>query len=591
MAVITLNENNPLNKSSISTTDLNYAGASTLWRYYLHSTMGDTVNLKLIYEYMVAQGYTTSAYNMDQTYIDSVIAEDPAYVADYKASYYPLAGGISGGILFMITGVDSIGMYCLAGTDFSISWTANFSTTKTVGAQTVDNEILLVSELYTNGSISGRQAGYIEAPVNISYLGGFADSGLPLPVPYMGDVLVFSGDNPFQYDSQMQAINFKYPNYVGSPNLSPYRNDFYDWIANSTLTPDKDPYDNFPPTTPDGGDGEVRYSYDIDQPELPPEALMDSGIVQMYNPTKQQLNDFMDYIYSQPDAFFTNVKKLWANPMESVISMSIVPFDVSAEQGTSEVVKFCGVSTNISMAKVKQYKQFDFGDLPIKRESNSAFDYNNYSKVKCYLPFIGIVDLNTDDVMGADLNLVYNVDLLSGDCIASIQCKKNDVTYKNRYKAPLYQYKGNVILQAPVTGNNYAGLYGGVANMIQATALPSAGSIMGAAASNILGQKVTVQRSGTLSGNTGMLGDYTPYVIIESPIISTTEGMLERQGYPTNIKSSVDSLNDSINDVWGGFTVFQKDTVFVEDIEEATDTEKQMIKDILETGVIFNKPA
>lgn len=587
---ITLNENNPLNVSAIDTMDLNYAGQGNFWRYYLESGLATPIKVKYIYNYMVNEGYRTPGMQFDQTFIDGVIAEDPVYVEEYNACWYALAGGITGGILCAVGGPDTVHFEFLTSTDASQSWFYPAGTTYVLGTQTLDQIIYLVSAVYTNGSLTNNDAGLVEGPCNISYLGGLGQDFIPTPAENMADVLVFKGDNPFNIDPlTLTPISFKAPNYYGTPSTLPFRKPFFDWISTSDLTPDKDPYDDGGYTVPDGGDGEVRQSVTIEQPELPPEALMDSGIVQMYAPTKQELNDFMDYVYSQPDAFFTNVKKLWANPMESIISCAIVPFDVSAEKTDAQVVKFCGVSTNVSMTKVKQYKRFEMGTLKISRESNTAMDYNNFSKIKVNLPFIGICDLNTDDCMDAELNLIYNVDMLSGDCIASIQCIKNDVTYKNNYKAPLYQFKGNVILQAPITGNNYAGLYGGVANMVQATAIPSAGAIMGAAASNLLGQKVTVQRSGTLSGNTGTLGDYTPYVIIESPIVSTTKEMFKRQGYPSNIMCSVSSLNDSRNKVYGGFTVFQKDSVFVDGIN-ATDAEKEAIKNILETGVIFNEP-
>lgn len=586
---IILNENNPLGLSAINTMDLNYAGVGNNYRYYLESGLGTEINLRVIYDYMVAEGYRLPTIIFDQTFIDKVIEGDPVYVEEYEACWYPLAGGITGGILIS-RGNNGLGIRFLTASDLSQSWYASESTTYTLGTETLDTIIYLVSSIYTNGNLTSNDAGMIVGPVYISVLGGLGNDSVPMPTTNMSMVLQFTGDNPIEVDPiSLTPIRFKAPNYYGTPSVLPGRKTWFDWVANSDLVPDKDPYDDSGYTVPDGGDGEVRQSVTIEQPELPPEALMDSGIVQMYAPTKQELNDFMDYVYSQPDAFFTNVKKLWANPMESIISCSIVPFDVSAEKTDAQVVKFCGVSTNVSMTKVKQYKRFEMGTLKITRESNTAMDYNNFSKIKVNLPFIGICDLNTDDCMDADLNLIYNVDMLSGDCIASIQCIKNDVTYKNNYKAPLYQFKGNVILQAPITGNNYAGLYGGVANMVQATAIPSAGAIMGAAASNLLGQKVTVQRSGTLSGNTGTLGDYTPYVIIESPIVSTTKEMFKRQGYPSNIMCTVESLNDSRNNVYGGFTVFQKDSVFVDGIN-ATDAEKEAIKNILETGVIFNKP-
>ena len=366
---------------------------------------------------------------------------------------------------------------------------------------------------------------------------------------------------------------------------------------------DEDPDDEAPESGPDGGNGEPQESVDIDFPELPPDMLINSGVVNMFNPNSSDMTSLMEYIYSQPDAFYANLKKIWANPMESIISFGIVPFTVE-QNGTAEL-KFAGVGTGIVMPVLKsQYKQIDCGYLDLPEEYASFMDYGAFTKIKCWCPFIGVVDLNTDDVIGARITMQYNVDVFTGECVCFNKSTKTVEGKGIKYNSVIYAFNGNVLMQAPLSGNNYQGLYGSILNLATHVALPvvtpsktalaavtGAAAAMGSAGTELISEKVNVQRSGTAVGNTGMLAYYTPYVIIERPVRNRPANNGRYNGYPLNSTASLNGqLVDSKGNVFrltgSGFTVVRDGTVRLYN-GTVTDQELQMIKEILETGVII----
>ena len=366
--------------------------------------------------------------------------------------------------------------------------------------------------------------------------------------------------------------------------------DCWDNLDNSNLgMPDPNDQDGY--STTGGGDGTPQSSVDIDFPSLPPDMLLNSGAIKMYVPSAEDMQSFMHYIYSSPTDIINNFKKIWANPMESIISFAVAPVDLSTFVNGTEEVSFCGVDTGVYMPKISsQFKEIDCGPLEVVGEYQSLLDYNSYTKVSLFLPFIGVVPLEVDEIMDATLTLKYFCDLLTGECMAILKSSKTwqDDSMNIQYNSCLYEFKGNMLTEAPLTGNNFQQLYSGVINLAQAVALPIAtgASAMetainaGASLSQgVLGQKVAVQRSGVISGNVGTLGEYIPYIIVEKPIRSIPSNNEIMNGYPANFGATIKDY------IGTGYTVCKAGTVRTEDIARATHEEKEKIREILETGV------
>ena len=85
-----------------------------------------------------------------------------------------------------------------------------------------------------------------------------------------------------------------------------------------------------------------------------------------------------------------------------------------------------------------------------------------------------------------------------------------------------------------------------------------------------------ISRGGSLGGAVGVMGDFTPYLIIHRPIQSLASDFASKKGYPANISASLGSLT--------GYTVVDK--VHLTGID-CTDSERDEIHALLKDGVII----
>ena len=587
MAFTLVCNDNFLGITSLDFGDLNIFGhyhpipVGTYW----HTYKSTGLNAKKIYDYLYDNNYARPQYSMTLENVELALdGEHQEIYDDFTNNRYWIVGGFDKGFGVFFDydrGANRIGigtydynpeLHTLKN-DYHFVGNASVSG---VSTGSTDNIVYLVDFIYWEGSINDsiNLSGVLEGRYEVT-----VKEDTQREWYYYNNVdmvIVNDTDSAWSGAISRKCPYFTWDNtgadrqWLNSARTSPY---------NSLPDPYKDTGGN---TVPDGGNGTPRTSYDIDQPELPPDLLLDSGIVKMYSPTPEQMNDFINYIYTSPDNIINNFKKIWVEPMQSIISLATVPFVVPKKE-TTEIVKFCGVSTGVSMYPVSsQYFQLDCGDLTLPEETNTFLDYNNNTTIQCFLPFIGIVHLATNDVMKATLNLIYNIDLLTGDCLVSIKCTKTEGNpYNIHYASPLYEFKGNVLSQAPLSGSNYQQLYNGVLGLVEQVAMPTnVGGVVKAGMDVISSQMVSVQRAGSLAGNCGELGQYFPYLIVECPIASTTDSMYQYQGMPTNMNRSFEDM------IGSGLTYVQKDTLRLETVVCTSEEEKEIIS-LMEGGVIL----
>lgn len=579
---------NFLELTSIDFGDLNIFGyqhpfpTGTYW----HTTKSTGLNGKTIYDYLYNNGYSTPLYPLTVENIKLALdGEHPEIMYDFQNNRFWLVGGFEEGfgIYFDFErGANRIGIgsYSYNPETEALKNDYGFvgnASTSGVSSGSTDNIIYLIDFIYHEGTIQAGYTGVTQAPYEVT-----VREDTEREWYYYNNIdMVIVNDTDDAWDS---PIKRKAPFFAWDNPIT--NREWLDDARNSPYVTLPDPYKNTGGNTkPDGGNGSIRVSVDVDHPSAPPDMLLNSGIVKIYKPTETQLNDFINWIYSRPLDIVTNIKKMWGEPMQSIISMGILPFDIETKD-TTEIVKFCGVSTNVAMSEVKsQYVEMYFGDNELSEESNTFLDYANYTEIKCYLPFIGIVSLSTNDCMRAKINLKYIIDIFTGDCIASIKCtKKVGEPYNIDYSSALYEFKGNVLAQTPLSGNNYQQLYNGVLGLANSIMLPtSVGDVKNAISSVAefaTSQKVSVNRSGSLVGNSGHLAIYVPYLIVECPIVSTTDSMYEFQGMPYNRNMKLKSLVDS------GLTIVQSNTLRLNGID-CTEEEQKEIIELFETGVVL----
>lgn len=367
----------------------------------------------------------------------------------------------------------------------------------------------------------------------------------------------------------------------------------YSWLNDSRyFNPEEDGTDPRPDDGPDfggdtsvpgGGDGNyLNYpSDDIGLPALPTIGAIDTGFLTMYNPSIGQLQNLVDYLWTSD--WIDTIKKMVSNPMDAIISLQLAPYEIGLT--ASSTCKIGAVNTEIPMAKVAgQYQTLSAGTVKIPEHWGNALDYNNVN-ISVYIPFVGVRTIDTNLCMNSTLSLTYYIDKLTGSAIAMLMVSK-----ANTSNSIYYTYDCNVNYQIPITGANYAETIKAIMSLTASSvgmgASLATGNMGGAmtAGASMIGSAFMAgsgachyEGSGNLSANTGILGQFIPYVIVELPKQSLPKNFSHLKGYTSNITANLGSLS--------GFTMVE--AVHVENIPGATDTEKQMIEDLLMRGVIL----
>ena len=331
-----------------------------------------------------------------------------------------------------------------------------------------------------------------------------------------------------------------------------------------------------------GGDGTLTdpdNTDPVDIPSLPSVGAADLGFITMYNPSKAQLKSLSDFMWSNLFDLAT-YKKLFSDPMQSIIGLAIVP--VQPNTSGSKNVMFGTIDSGVAMTTIgNQYVQLDCGSVDIEKWIGSFMDYSPYTKVSIYLPYIGIHELSADDIMGGSINVVYNIDVLSGACGCFI---------KHSSRGVLYSYNGSCITNIPLTSQNFsaaiqnavsavcsgAGIIAGIATGAAPVTAMSAAGLLNSAANTALNSKPSVQRSGSLGGSAGILSVQKPYVIIERPNVSVPASVQNYVGQTANITMSLGSCH--------GFTMCEH--VHINSIN-ATSEEIKEIESLLKEGVML----
>lgn len=324
----------------------------------------------------------------------------------------------------------------------------------------------------------------------------------------------------------------------------------------------------------DGGDGDDLVDDPVDEETLPVPSVVGHGFCTIYVPSPQELGLMSSYLWS--GAFdVTQVIKLFSNPMDSILGLSAVPVSLS---GTPEQIYLGGVALpNITMPRYRGRTsvKVDFGTAAIEKRWGSYLDYEPYTEFSIYLPFIGIKPLKADDIMGKTISLMYNIDILSGGCVAYIRPAGGSV---------LYEWSGQCALQIPVTARNYDNVFqtaisaiGAVgAAVIAPASAPVLSGAVASAAVQAAATKPRIERSGTVNGITGFLGQLRPYLIRTIPEAFIPADQNKFIGYPAYINVDLASVR-GYNEV---------DSIHLENVT-ATGAELEEIESVLKGGVIF----
>lgn len=307
---------------------------------------------------------------------------------------------------------------------------------------------------------------------------------------------------------------------------------------------------------------------------VPAVGVPGTGFVAIYNPTQSQLASFSQYLWS--NNFIENIKKLFEDPMQAVIGLHMIYATPSRGADHNIVCGYLDSGVN-SRTVSNQYINIACGAIKVSKYFGNILDYAPYTKIQLFLPFIGVVSLDTNEVMGSTLNVTYRVDVLTGACLAQVSVSRSD------YGAVMYAFSGNCAVQLPITGGNYSSIIAntiGIGASIGAT-IASGGALapvaVAGAAAGVSNSHLNVAHSGSIGANAGAMGGKIPYLIITRPKPYNANNYNNFYGYPSNktIKLSYCTGYTRVKDI------------HLENISSATDDELNEIESLLKEGVII----
>lgn len=340
------------------------------------------------------------------------------------------------------------------------------------------------------------------------------------------------------------------------------------------------PYEISPSSIGGGyGTGVIRPSDPIPDPEAPDIDAITTGLLTVFKPTRAQIQSLGDYLWSS--AFDVNtLKKLFSDPMEAIIGLSIIPINPPA--AGSKNVKIGDIDTGITMPYIsRQFVEKDLGSITIEPYIGSFMDYAPYTKIDIYLPYIGFRSLDPADVMGTTLSIKYIIDVVTGGCNAVINVSG---------KGAIYQFNGSCIANIPLSAINYSGAIQNAVSAIGSGITTAVGVATGQtpiaamgvaglatqAANTAVNTKEHIQRSGSMGGAAGLCSVQFPYVVIERPRLSTPEGYNRFIGNTLNVTMRLADCH--------GLTMVE--SIHLDNVL-CTDEERNELLNLLKEGVIL----
>ena len=334
-------------------------------------------------------------------------------------------------------------------------------------------------------------------------------------------------------------------------------------------------------------DGDYEFTGDtIDLPSAPDETVsgvLASGFLNIYSPTASQLQSFGSALWTNAfnvkwydiDSLANLVLNTISDPINFIIGLFMLP--VTPTTGNASGIYLGGINVNtISCNRVtKQFVTLDFGSINISELYGNYLDYA-YSRLSIYLPYIGMADIDVQEVTGGEVSLQYIIDCFTGACVANVKCVKNTETpwgsvYSN---STVHSYSGNVALQLPISAGSFDTMTQGLINVGLGLISGQPQTVAKGATDVIQSVGGDATTRGSLSSNTGKLSYQTPYLMFTRPIESRPANLGKLHGYGAGVGGVLKNFSGYV----------ECSDVKLDGIS-ATDNELSMIESLLKSGV------
>lgn len=344
-----------------------------------------------------------------------------------------------------------------------------------------------------------------------------------------------------------------------------------------------------------GGGSGIRSHHGIGIPNIPSFSGATTGMMSVYACTPAQLQGVANKLWFKDSSgdWTDSIVQNYLSPFENIIGMALLPFEPTMYiSGVSAGIKIGNFDTEVSAAKLSNtFAQIDLGTVACPEAYKTYADYE-YTKVEIFLPFIGMQTLNVDDVMDCTIHCVYNVDVLSGVCVAFLESSKTGVfaTFAGNCKADLPLSGASYSSQSVAwASNNFGsgGLSGRLAKHIlvdrakandENTSIFDIGTKFMQGYYKVMGEDTEqpqYSRSGSIGSAGALMGIKQPFLIFSTPRVWAS-GVKANKGYVSNLYVRI-----------GDESGFISSTVSNNQLNNisCTDQEKEEIKKLLSEGI------
>lgn len=272
--------------------------------------------------------------------------------------------------------------------------------------------------------------------------------------------------------------------------------------------------------------------------------------------TPDELVKLKEFLFKK--TFLDNVSRLWENPAEYIVDLTYYPLrpDTLNMTGAQEQIIVGNINSEVTgLIFPDSGNRFHYmGSYHISAYYNSYLDYEPYTSISIYLPYIGVRSLDSSRVTGHTLNVGYTFDFNTRQVTAHLGLDGGGLGDLGN---ALDSFTGSFGVAFPLSGSqaNQVAL-----NVLQSTTqlVSSAGAIAGGVATGNVaavyggavnagksllgGQAIKPESLGTLTPTAGLYAPQIPYLIINRPITAMPSTWAADMGYSAGYSGKVSSF-------------------------------------------------
>ena len=292
------------------------------------------------------------------------------------------------------------------------------------------------------------------------------------------------------------------------------------------------------------------------------------SLVTGYALSTAELSNLNSYFWS--DSIIDVLNKTFSNISDSIVSLHIVPFIETAgrEQNTQIKIGTLNVGNCTGTKIATSYAIKTLNPITITPQYNSYLDYEPYTKVTIYLPFIGYRSLETSKVMGKAITVRYTIDVLSGGL--NVQIKVGDNV--------LYNFEGAALIRIPLIGRDFSGVVDNVLQSVTSLASGNVGGLVNSVYSGFRNGINPVDVNYQVGGSSAFYAPRQVHIIMQRPVLRQPSNYSNLKGIPS--MQGVALNNTALK----GFC--KVDSIHLENVS-ATSNELSEIESILKEGIII----